>query len=205
MCLVRLSRAVGDVVRPGEHRVLASDVDDVATHGLGHHDLDGGLGCEERALGHHIVLKVPVPLGRLEERLRDRQPGIVDEDVDAAVGKHASSIAARSLLGDETSAATRTASSLPPIPAATSVAESRSRSATMTCAPSTAQAAGGRRADARAAAGHECDPGASGFGLAIRRASPPQLPVLDAELLGLLDRLVGRDGLRAVMTLMALM
>ncbi len=39
---------------------------------------------EERALGHHVVLQVPVGLGRFQQWLGDRQPCIVDDEVDAA-------------------------------------------------------------------------------------------------------------------------
>ena len=45
---------------------------------------------EERAAGHDVVLEVPVGDGRLEQRLRDRQSGVVDDEVDAAEGEDAS-------------------------------------------------------------------------------------------------------------------
>ena len=58
--LVGLGRAVRDVVGPGEERVLRGDVDDVAAHLLLDQHLRRGLGDQERALGHHVVLEVPV-------------------------------------------------------------------------------------------------------------------------------------------------
>ena len=87
--LVGLGRAVGDVVRAGEDGVLAGDVDDVAAHALLDHAPRRRLaGDEERALGHHVVLEVPVGLGGLEQRLGERQAGVVDDEVDAAEGEH---------------------------------------------------------------------------------------------------------------------
>ncbi len=58
--LVGLGRAVGDVVRAGEQRVLADDVDDVAADPLVDHDPGRLARDEERAAGHHVVLEVPV-------------------------------------------------------------------------------------------------------------------------------------------------
>src|SRR5690625_1820266 len=66
--LVGLGGGVGDVVGPGEHRVLGGDVDDVSAHVLFDEDLRGGLGDQEGALGHHIVLAVPVRFGGLQQR-----------------------------------------------------------------------------------------------------------------------------------------
>ena len=82
--LVGLRRAVGDVVRAGEQGVLADDVDDVAAEALLDHDPGRLARDEERAAGHDVVLEVPVVDGRLEQRLRDRQAGVVDDEVDAA-------------------------------------------------------------------------------------------------------------------------
>ena len=85
--LVCLGGPVRDVARTGEHCVLRCDVDDVAAEAL----VDHGSGClsgyEEASLGHHVVLEIPVALGRLEQRLGDRQPGVVDDEVDAAEGE----------------------------------------------------------------------------------------------------------------------
>ena len=67
--LVGLGRGVGDVVRAGEDRVLRGDVDDVAAQPLVDQHLRGGLRDQERALGHHVVLEVPVRVGGLEQRL----------------------------------------------------------------------------------------------------------------------------------------
>ena len=97
--LVGLGRAVGDVVRSGEHAVLAADVDDVAAHPLVDHHPCRLPGDEERALGHHVVLEVPVVLGRLEQRLGDRQAGVVDDEVDAAERQHRLGERGADLLG----------------------------------------------------------------------------------------------------------
>ena len=86
--LVGLGRAVGDVVRAGEERVLADDVDEVAAHRLVDQDPRRLARDEERAAGHDVVLEVPVADRRLEQRLRDRQAGVVDDEVDAAEGEH---------------------------------------------------------------------------------------------------------------------
>ena len=57
--LVGLGRAVGDVVRARRRRRSSSDVDDVAAESLVDHRLGRGLGDEEAALGHHVVLDGP--------------------------------------------------------------------------------------------------------------------------------------------------
>jgi hypothetical protein len=88
MGLVRLGRPVGHVVRPGEDGVLRHDVDDVAAEALGDHRRRRGLGDEEAALGHDVVLAIPLRLGGLEQRLGDGQPGVVDHQVDPAEGEH---------------------------------------------------------------------------------------------------------------------
>ena len=73
---------------PANSAVLAGDVDDVAAHPLRDHRLRGGPGDQERALGHHVVLQVPVGDGGLQQRLGDRQPGVVDHQVDPAERQH---------------------------------------------------------------------------------------------------------------------
>jgi hypothetical protein len=85
--LVGLGGAVGDVVRPGEQRVLAGDVDDVAAHPLLDHDPGRLAGDQEAALGHDVVLQVPVALGGLQQRLGDGQASVVDHQVDPAKGQ----------------------------------------------------------------------------------------------------------------------
>ncbi len=85
--LVGLDGAVGDVVRSGEHGVLRADVDDVAAEALVDHRPRRGLGDEEAALGHHVVLQVPVGFGGVEQRLGDRQAGVVHDEVEPAEGE----------------------------------------------------------------------------------------------------------------------
>ena len=85
--LIGLDGAVGDVVRSGEHGVLRADVDDVATEALVDHRPRRRLGDEEAALGHHVVLQVPVGLGRVQQRLGDRQAGVVDDEIEPAEGE----------------------------------------------------------------------------------------------------------------------
>src|SRR6185312_5141581 len=65
----------------------ADDVDEVTTHRLVDHDPGRLARDEERAAGHHVVLEVPVTDRRLEQRLRDRQPGVVDDEIDATEGE----------------------------------------------------------------------------------------------------------------------
>ena len=72
----------------GEERVLRGDVDDVAAEALVDEHARGGLRHEERALGHHVVLQVPVRLGGLQQRLGERQARIVHDEVEAAEGEH---------------------------------------------------------------------------------------------------------------------
>ena len=72
---------------PAKKRVLADDVDEVAAHRLVDQDPGRLARHEERAAGHDVVLEVPVARGRLEQRLGDRQAGVVDDEVDAAEGE----------------------------------------------------------------------------------------------------------------------
>ncbi len=85
--LVGLGGAVGHVVRPGEHRVLAAHVHDVAAHPLGHHDPGRLAGDQEGASRHHVVLHVPVGRGGFEQRPGDGQSGVVDHEIHAAEGQ----------------------------------------------------------------------------------------------------------------------
>ena len=86
--LVGLHRGVGDVVGAGEDGVLGRDVDDVAAEPLVDQHPRGGPRDEERALGHHVVLEVPVGDGGVEQRLGQRETGVVDDQVEAAEGEH---------------------------------------------------------------------------------------------------------------------
>ena len=157
-------------------------------------------GDQERALRHHVVLQVPVALGGLQQRLGDRQPGVVDDQVDAAEGQHAAaSTAACTASASVTSAPTATAPvgrtdllRRPPSAAAAS------RSATTTQAPSAAS----RCAIALPMPEPPPVTSATRAGQRLRLRHPLQLgllqrPVLDAELLALVDRRVRRDGLGA--------
>src|SRR5699024_87760 len=87
VCLVGLGGGVGDVVGPGEDGVLGGDVDDVPAHVLFDEDLRSGLGDQEGALGHHIVLAVPVGFGGFQQRARERQAGVVDHQVHPTEGE----------------------------------------------------------------------------------------------------------------------
>ena len=136
--------------------------------------------------------------GGLEQRLGQRQAGVVDDQVEAAERQHAASTIACTASSSVTSAATPTATSGPPISAAAACALARSRSAMTTQAPSAASRFGDRLADAAGGAGDQGDPG----GERLRLRHPLELgllqrPVLDAELLRLVDRRVRRDALGA--------
>ena len=69
---------------PAKERVLAGDVDDVATQLLLDQRLGRGSRHQERTLRHHVVLQVPVSDRGVEQRLGQRQASIVDHNVDAA-------------------------------------------------------------------------------------------------------------------------
>ena len=162
--------------------------------------LRGGLGDQERALGHHVVLQVPVRVGGLEQRLRQRQAGVVDDQVDAAEGEHGRVDRGlhRGLVGD---------------------VDLRRRSATSGAADLgrgglrllQVEVGDRRRTRPRRRAGSAMAlpmPDAAPVTSAMRRGErlglrhPLQLgllerPVLDAELLRLVDRGVGRERLGA--------
>ena len=199
MRLVGLGGRIGDVVGPGEHGVLRGDVDDVPAHGLVDHHPRRLAGDEERAPGHHVVLQVPVLGGGLQQRLGQRQPGVVDDQVEPAEGEdRLGRRPARRPPRRRHRRAAPTALSGPPSSSATCSAFSRFRSAITTQAPS----ATSRSAVAfpmpepppvtsatRVASGFGC-----GLALQLRLL---ERPVLDAELLRLVDRGVGGDRLRA--------
>src|SRR5665811_305741 len=67
--LVGLGRGVGDVVGSREDRVLRRDIYDVAAQLLVDEDARPSAGDEKRALGHDVVLQVPVRDRRLEQGL----------------------------------------------------------------------------------------------------------------------------------------
>ncbi len=175
---------------PANDAVLAGDVDDVAAHALVDHHPRRLAGDEERALGHHVVLQVPVALGGLEQRLGDRQPGVVDDEVDAAERQRRRRERRGDLLGrrdihrhGDGAVRCRRSRRRP------SAALPASRSATTTHAPSAAS----RSAIARPMP----DPApvtraiARRQRLRLRQALQLRLlerPVLDAELLALGDR-----------------
>src|SRR5699024_6264215 len=85
--LVGLGGGVGDVVRSGEHGVLRGDVDAVSAHVLGDHRPGGLARDQEGAAGHHVVLGVPVGGGGLQQRLGQRQAGVVHHQVHPAEGQ----------------------------------------------------------------------------------------------------------------------
>ena len=129
--------------------------------------------------GHHVVLEVPVVDGRLEQRLRDRQPGVVDDDVDAAEREHARRrTAARDLrlVGDVAGDAdgdVRAADLARRRPARCSA----SMSATTTQAPSAASRWAIARPMPDPRAGHERDPRRrAAWACGSRGASPPRAP-----------------------------
>ena len=184
---------------PAKTEFLRGDVDDVAAHPLLDQHLRRGLRDQERALGHDVVLQVPVGLGGLQQRLRERQPGVVDHQVDArrTRARSASTIACTA-SASVTSTCTPTATSAPPISAAAACAFSRSRSAITTHAPSAASRCAIALPMPRRGAGDQRDPGGQRLGL----RHPLELgllerPVLDAELLRLVDRRVRRQPLGA--------
>jgi hypothetical protein len=194
--LVGLRGRVGDVVRAGEDGVLAGDVDDVAAELLRDQHPGGLPGDQERALGHHVVLQVPVPHGGLQQRRGQRQPGVVDHQVDPAEGQHPGRHRRRDgglvrhvgLHGDGfVSSAEFLGDGL----RAVQVEVGDHDTAALGGDPG-----GDRLADPGAAAGDQGDAGGQRLGL----RHPGELglfqgPVLDAELLRLVDRGVGRHRL----------
>ena len=197
--LVGLGGGVGDVVRAGEHAVLAGDVDDVAAQLLLDHHPGGLPGHQEGALGHHVVLQVPVLDGGLQQRLGQRQAGVVDHQVHPAERQARRRRTCRATaFSSDTSALTATATSRPPSSSATVWALSRFRSAMTTQPPSAAIRVAMALPIPEPAPVTSATRVASGLGL----RHPLQLgllqrPVLDGELLRLADRGVGGHRFRA--------
>ncbi len=197
VCLVRLSRAVGDVVGTGEDGVLRADVHNVSTQTLIDHRSGGRLGHEEAPLGHDVVLDVPVRFGRLQQRLGDREAGAVHQQIDAPEGENRGvhggadvglsgdvrcdaqgDVVAADVGGDATG------------PLKIEVGHDDAR------APRR-QGCGDGLADAAGGAGDQGHPAV----VRTRGRQAPELrllelPVLDAEFLALVDRRVRRDRLR---------
>ncbi len=165
---------------------------------LADHHLRGGLGHQERALGHDVVLQVPVLLGGFQERLGDGEPGVVDHQVQSAEGQDGFLDGRGDLgfVGDVGLDADRDVGAAEfrghgPGVVQVQVRDDHARAVG-------GEAGGDRLADARRRPGHQGDPAGVGF----RLGHPGQLglfqgPVLDPELLGFLDRGVGGDGLGA--------
>ena len=182
--LVRLRGAVGDVVRPREEGVLADDVHEVAAHALVAHRPGELARDEERAARHDVVLEVPVADVRLEQRLRDRQTGVVDDDVDAAEGEQRRLEGGGDLrlVGDVAGDADRAVGGA-------DLARDRLRIARIDVGDDDArafgcEAVGDGPSDPRAAAGHERDAGRERPGLGqAGQLGLLERPVLDAELL----------------------
>ena len=158
-----------------------------------------GPGDEERALGHHVVLQVPVGHGGLQQRLGDRQPGVVDDQVDPAEREHGRvERGRRPRPRRRRRRRPRSRRRRCRSRAATAAAFAASRSATTTQAPSAASRTAIALPIPDAAPVTSATRVASGFGC----GHPGELglfqrPVLDAELLRLGDRGVARHRLGA--------
>ena len=144
------------------------------------------------------MLEIPIVQRGLQERPRDGQPGVVDDDVQPTKGQHA--IANRTgdlvLIGHVAGDA---AGDIQPA----DLARHRLSGHGIDVSDDDAGALGGQpvgngTTDSRASAGHQRDAGSQGLGLGhARQLRLFQRPVLDAEFLRLGDRRVGGDGLRA--------
>ena len=162
---------------------------------------------EERAPRHHVVLEVPVGLRRLEQRLRDRQAGVVDDEVDAAEGEHRGvGTPRRPASASVTSAATPSATSVPPSSRGDGL-----RAVGVDVGDDDARALGGepvgdRLADPRAGAGDERDPrrraASASASAASLASSSAQYSIRNFSDFG--DRRVGRSASAPRMTLIAL-
>ena len=153
----------------------------------------------KRALRHDVVLQVPVLLGGLQQRLGDRQAGVVDHQVDARRrraprrGTPRRRPRRRSRRRRRRWPRRRRRS-----PRRRRPPSARSRSATTTQAPSAASRSAIALPMPLAAPVTSATRVASGFGFGIRgELGLLQRPVLDAELLALVDRRVGGDRLGA--------
>ena len=195
--LVGLGRSVGDVLRPGHDGVLRHDVDDVAADVLLDHLAGGAAADEERAAGEHGVETVPIVDRRLDERRGGCEPGVVDDDVDAAeaVGRGGEHRRHLVLGGDVGGDAERPLGAegggdlLGPL--AVEVGDDHAR-------PVAGEQLGDGPADPRRRTGDEGD---AALQRRRRRAHAQlallELPVLDAELLVVVDRRVRRHRLGA--------
>ena len=178
--LVGLGRAVGDVVRAGDDGVLRHDVDDVAAAAPAPTITRAASRLtrnEPRAITS--CWQVPVVGGRLEQRLGDRQPGVVDDEVDAAVGARTprrTRARDRGLVGDVDLDRRRhvRAAEL----GGHVSAPATSRSATTTAAPSAASRSAIALPMPDAAAGDERDPAGQRLG---RRAGAGSLASSSAQ------------------------
>ena len=147
---------------------------------------------EQGSLRHDVVLQVPILLGGLEQRLRQRQARVVDDEVDTAERQHrlVERRLNRGLIGDVrrdadgdigVSELCRGGLGLFEIEVGDDDAGALLR-----------EASGDRLADAAGGARDERD--ATGVGLRLRQTLQLRLfesPVLDAELLLIGDRRVG--------------
>lgn len=82
-----LARGVGDRVRPRHMRRDRAVVDDAAAHRLlVLHDLEGFLGAQERAGQDRADHRLPALERQFLDRRRSAKPGIVEQDVEPAIG-----------------------------------------------------------------------------------------------------------------------
>ena len=152
----------------------------------------------ERAARHDPVLQVPVLERRVAERAGSGDPRVVDEQVDAAEGQHGGvhGLGHRGLVGhvgDDAGRTVRTAE------LGGDLADLRLvEVGDDDVGPLGGERPGGREPDAGGGTRDDGDPAGERLGL----RSPLQLqlledPVLHGELVGLVDRRVGRDALGA--------
>ena len=151
-------------------------------------------------LRHHVVLEVPVLATVVSSSgLESDEPGVVDHEVEAAEGEHGRvDHRLHGVLVADVARRRRSPRRCRRSRRRPSCALSRSRSAITTQAPSAASRSAIALPMPRAGAGDQRDPGGERLGL----RHPLQLgllerPVLDAELLRLVDRRVRRDALGA--------
>ena len=196
--LIGLGGAVRQVVRTGEQRVLRGDVDDVAAEVLFDHHARGRLGDQEAALGHDIVLDVPVALGGLQQRLGDGQAGVVHDEIETAEGQQCdvdrgTNCFGAGDIGSNAHCDVRAADLLRHRRSSLGVAVDHDHAR-----PFIGQTGGDRLPDTTGRPRHQRDPP----GVSFRLGQAPQLrflegPVLDPELLSLVDRRIGGQRLGA--------
>src|SRR5664279_3441881 len=136
--LIGLRRRVGDVVRAGEHRILAGDVDDVPAESLLDHHPGGLPGHQEGALGHHVVLQSQSFTVVSSSGLDSDRPALFTTRSAPPHAMDAAAMAPCTDTSEDTSAFTATATSGPPSSSASACAPSRLRSAMTTPPPSAA-------------------------------------------------------------------